>query len=518
MIVHAYERDTVKWTQIVAAIAFYWLLLQAQFAWSATPMDTRPIVATHDTTANPFLLPHDGIPFGDPFPVCWDGVWHLYALTGKGLNRVNHFTSSDLVHWAEHEPAMLGKGIATGTVVRHENMFYMFYTDAGPQTIRLVTSDNPWHFDFARSKLVAKADNEVYQLSRRKFRDCYVFYNEQEQLWWMLLEATCDGSVAVGLFKSKDLLTWAQYDPIFKDKSRAHGSCPQVFQNEQTWYLALLDYPTWYYSADSLFGPWQLRGHYHTKRLTAASRWATDGHRRVAWGFFTRHPTPERESRGYGGPLGVGREMVFDGDGDIGVRPLPELIQAIREPEGNANLFNCARQLTGCWIIDAERQEFRCTDEDGGVLLLDLPEENPNYYFETDVELGGPAASGAVVVRSSEHYDEGYRVVMQPCKKTIAIRQFGADGGTFDEREHAFPGGMIVHVQAFACDGQIEVFIDGWSSLSARVEGRSESRLAIGATHGPATFKRPLLHYFRDGSQSSMTSRGEPVEAKAFHR
>lgn len=91
------------------------------------------------------------------------------------LRTVLHFTSRDLVKWTEHEPAMVGRGIATGTVVRHDKKYYMFYTDAGPQTIRLVTSDNPWHFDFTKSKLVAKADHKVYQLGKRKFRDCYVF-------------------------------------------------------------------------------------------------------------------------------------------------------------------------------------------------------------------------------------------------------------------------------------------------------------------------------------------------------
>ena len=181
--------------------------------------DPGQAVHLHDTSANPFLLPRSGMEVGDPFPVYWDGVWHLYALR-RDLRTVLHFTSTDLVEWAEHKPAMVGNGIATGTVVRHDGKYYMFYTDAGPQTIRVVTSDNPWDFDFAKSRLVAAADNKVYQLDQRKFRDCYVFYNEGERLWWMLVEATSDNAVAVGLFKSKDLLTWIQHNPIFKDKAR----------------------------------------------------------------------------------------------------------------------------------------------------------------------------------------------------------------------------------------------------------------------------------------------------------
>ena len=339
--------------------------------------DPGQVVHLHDTGANPFLLPLSGMEVGDPFPVYWDGVWHLYALR-RDLRTVLHFTSTDLVKWSEHIPAMVGNGIATGTVARHDGEYYMFYTDAGPQTIRVVTSDNPWHFDFSKSKLVAAADNKVYQLSKRKFRDCYVFYNEEERLWWMLVEATSDNAVAVGLFKSKDLLTWMQHDPIFKDKSRTHASCPQVFKKGGRWHLTCLDYPTWYYSGDGLYGPWSLGGHYHTKRLTAASRWADDGKRQLAWGFFTKHSTPEQDNRGYGGPLGVGREMVLTADCAIGVRPIPELVAAMRKPKDNADLFGCAKELSGKWELDSEKKVVKCTDDSGGVVLLDLPEKNSN--------------------------------------------------------------------------------------------------------------------------------------------
>ena len=460
------------------------------------PEDPRPIVHVHDSCANPFLSPLNGAEVGDPFPVHWDGVWHLYALEG-GLRSVLHFTSTDLVNWTEHQPAMTGEGIATGTVVRHDNKFYLFYTDAGPQSIRLGVSDNPWHFDFAKSQLVAKADEQVYQLNKHKFRDCYVFYHDTEKLWWMLVEATSDDTVAVGLFKSEDLLTWTQHDPIFKDKSRVHASCPQVFQERGRWYLTCLDYGTWYYEADVLSGPWNLRGKYHSKYMTAASRHATDGQRRLCWGFFAKYPTPEKERGGYGGPLGVGRELVFDQDGKVGVRPLPELIATIRKPADNADLFDCARGLSGQWELDAVEEVFHSTNERGGVLLLDLPEENPDYYMEAEITLSRPEATAAVVVRASESLEQGYRVVMQPAKKRVAICESAAGGGTFDESEHAFSGDKTVHLQVFVCNGFIEAFIDGYSTLRARIVNRSEHRVMIEISGSVATIRKLLLHYFK---------------------
>jgi len=179
------------------------------------------------------------------------------------------------------------------------------------------------------------------------------------------------------------------------------------------------------------------------------------------------------------------------------VRPLPELIATIRKPKGNARLFDCAKKLRGDWQVDASKQELRCTDKGGGVLLFDLPEKNPNYYFEADIRFITPQAKADIVVRTSEKFDRGYRIAIEPGKKKIAIRQLASDGGIFDEQEHVFKDGTPVHLQVFVCDGQIEAFVNGQASLSTRILDRSEHRVAIETTGRTATISKPLLHYFK---------------------
>jgi beta-fructofuranosidase len=462
-----------------------------------TSEDAKQIIAVHNTTTNPFIVPGVGGRIGDPFPSYWDGMWHVYALR-KGLDVVLHFTSTDLVVWNEHKPAMVGRGIATGTVVRHDNKFYMFYTDAEPQTIRLVISENPWYFDFSKSVLIAEADGKVYTLEKEKFRDCYVFYYEKENLWWMLVEATSQGKVAVGLFKSEDLLNWTQQDPIFMDPLRGHGSCPQLIEKEGRWYLPMLDYPTWYYVADDPYGPWELGGFYHTKRMSAASRWDTDSKRWLGWGFFTTDDTPEGDIdwEDYG-PMCVGRELVFNKDGGLGVRPIPELVEAIRESKDHAYLYACARIRSGKWIIDPNKKQLRSTDDQSGSLIFDLPEKNPNYYFEADVELSTPQTKVDIVVRTSEGFDSGYRISVEPNRKVAAIRHFTSYDGVFDEMPHVSDDGKSFHVKAFIYDGIIEVFVDGRTALSTRVAERSNYRVAIDVSGGQATISNPLFHYFK---------------------
>jgi len=456
------------------------------------PADLGRAVYVHDTSTNPFLLPHDGNEIGDPFPVYWDDVWHLYALRAD-LCAVLHFTSPDLVKWAEHEPAMVGEGIATGTVVRHDKMFYLFYTDAPSQTIHLVVSDNPWEFDIKTSRLVAKADQKRYLL--QEFRDPYIFYYEKEKNWWMIPEARCP-EVCSGRLTSKDLLEWTLHEPIFKDKSRRHGSCPQLFEEDGRWYLTCLDYGTWYYCAATPYGPWKLRGQYHSKFLTAASRHATDGRRRLCWGFFAKYPTPERKWRGYGGPLGVGRELVFNDDGIIGVRPLAELIAAIHSFPNHVNLFASAKGRSGKWRIDASKEMFQSENERGGVLLFDLPERNPDYYFKADIRFASTQSTADVVLRTSENYDRGYRVEIDPNRSRIGIREFKPGGDAFIEKNYTLVKGDTVELQVFVCGSQIEAFVDGQASLSARILDRSGHRLAIEIAGGRATISKPLLHYF----------------------
>jgi len=338
----------------------------------------------------------------------------------------------------------------------------------------------------------------VYTLEKKKFRDCYVFYYEKENLWWMLVEATSQGNVAVGLFKSEDLLNWTQQDPIFMDPVRGHGSCPQLIEKEGRWYLPMLDYPTWYYVADDPYGTWKLGGFYHTKRMSAASRWDTDSKRWLGWGFFTTDDTPEGDIdwEDYG-PMCVGRELVFNKDGSLGVRPIPELIEAIRESKDHAYLYTCARIGSGKWIIDPNKKHLRCTDDQGGNLIFDLPEKNPNYYFEVDVELSTPQTKVDIVVRASEGIDSGYRIVVEPDKKVAAIRHFTSYDGIFDEMPHVSDDGKSFRVKAFVYDGIIEVFVDGRTALSTRVAERSNYRVAIDVSGGQATISNPLLHYFK---------------------
>ncbi len=83
----------------LAAIgAFAWLLTPATSAdvIGDQSNEKQPAGSAQDTSKDPFIRTGEGKDPGDPFPVYWDGVWHLYTMSADAT-RVLHFTSTDLV-------------------------------------------------------------------------------------------------------------------------------------------------------------------------------------------------------------------------------------------------------------------------------------------------------------------------------------------------------------------------------------------------------------------------------------
>ena len=148
---------------------------------------------------------------GDPIPFLKDGETHLFYLSSPSgtldyPERVRttwqHAQTTDFREWKAIAPALEpgkadaydGGGIWTGSVVEAEGTFYLFYTGhhvgaANPQTICLATSGDLVHFErHPKNPLITP----IPGYEAIDWRDPYVFYNEAEQRWWMLIAARLD--------------------------------------------------------------------------------------------------------------------------------------------------------------------------------------------------------------------------------------------------------------------------------------------------------------------------------------
>lgn len=145
---------------------------------------------------------------------------------------VGHAVSRDLRDW-QHLPDALAPGrpgrfddraIWTGSIVRHGDVWRMFYTgigvDAGParQRIGQAVSDDLVHWKRVSSDPLVVADPRWYSTFDRDgveaFRDPWVF-RHTDGLWHMLITATDRyGHGCVGHATSDNLLTWTVEAPL----------------------------------------------------------------------------------------------------------------------------------------------------------------------------------------------------------------------------------------------------------------------------------------------------------------
>jgi beta-fructofuranosidase len=469
----------------------------------------------YDTSDNPFMAYGSGITtdYGDPFPVYFDGLWHIYLLQA-GNKAILHLTSSDLVNWVEHAPALIGCCISTGSILKHQGTYYMFYTTED-EDIGLVTSDNPWFFDKNTTRKVAMPEGPHAGAS--PYHDAALLYCEAEELWWLMFEAHVKVNekrrVDVALYKAKSLEgPWKRCEALYShpelyvnlensNKFHRYVSCPEVFRQGDTWYLNYLSHGTLYHTASTPYGPWgEPKGQYNSDFMTAGSRSATDGKRRLNWGFFTYRPTPEGDPiHYYGGALGLGRQMVFNDDNTIGVKPFPELVTAIRKPEANVRLFAYLKPVSGKWKFVSSKQTIGSLHREGGTVLIDLPKNAGDYYFETDIDFENAKADVSVTVRTSAELDRGFRIALSPTRNVFEITEFAGKRRSFHTKTYHFS--KTANLKIFICDEYLEAFVDDQVDLSVRVLDSSGFKIALETENGRATFRKPFLHYFKQKAQ-----------------
>ena len=188
-----------------------------------------------------FRRAKNGVVSGDAIPMFHDGVYHVFFLTSPE-HTVNyperirttwyHMISKDLVNWEELEPALVPgvgatidkDGCWTGSAIYGEGKYHIFYTAADldsefPQKIGHAVSEDGIHFTKDGDQPCIVPITEYYE--NIDWRDPYVFYNQDEACYWILIAARKNTGpdtrrACVALFKSQDLIHWEHYGPIYE--------------------------------------------------------------------------------------------------------------------------------------------------------------------------------------------------------------------------------------------------------------------------------------------------------------
>ncbi len=250
--------------------------------YSVWPADGKP--AIHYRPALPDV-------FGDATPFYWNGEYHVFFLRSGAMYEWSHVVSKDLVNWTEL-PLALGqgkpgehdnyKGCATGSVVEHEGTFHAYYVmfnedhPNGAQQVGHATSKDlitwtkhPEHTFFGDGVHYWNTTlNEPLKVNPHDqgFRDPYVFWNEDENCWWMALTAreAKTEKYCTGIYASTDLINWKAIEPL---KNAGGADCPDLFESNGKWYR-IFGFGSYSY-ADAVPG--------HTNLLMEASNMTPNG-------------------------------------------------------------------------------------------------------------------------------------------------------------------------------------------------------------------------------------------------
>ena len=306
-------------------------------------------------------LYHHTPPYGwmnDPNGIFYkDGVWHLYFQYnpfGSQWENMNwgHSTSRDLIHWTYEgvpiQPDALGVIYSGCCVVDKDNVagfgknaVIAFYTSAGTSQTQSIA------YSLDNGKTFTKyAGNPIVTSNVPDFRDPKVFWNEDTQLWNLILAA----GQQMSIYSSKNLKDWT-FESHFGEGYGNHDGvweCPDLIKMGNKWVLLCNINPGGPYggSATQYFV-----GHFDGHKFTCESaptitKWLDYGKDQYATVTFNNTPNgrivaiPWMSNWQYGNHVptlqfrsanGLPRELglfSYQGESYISVKPSPEVFKA----------------------------------------------------------------------------------------------------------------------------------------------------------------------------------------------
>lgn len=453
---------------------------------------------------------------GDAIPFYHDGKYHLFTLTPPCGTTVyparlrttwEHAVSDDLVHWeqlptalypSDDENAPDASGIWTGSVIYGEGKYHAFYTGYSlkvrfQQTICHATSDDgiTWVKDPANPVITPIA--ELYE--ELDWRDPYVFYNEEEGLYWILIsarhkEGPPNRRGAVILFRSKDLVKWEFYGDIYAAGHTNCPECPEMYKIGSKWYLSYSRFSefvnTIYRVSDSPYGPWAtpkfdgIGG----RRFYAAKSMENDEGRRFYFGWA--HDRADRSDYGewyWGGAFCIPHEVRQNEDGELDVMLPEEYRKAISAPVPYSIVPMMGDSRIGADSVSAT-SPGKCTygffdigNKKSAMLSCKVHIDSVNDYFGFLLKSDSDA-SVCAELRFESAYQRAalYSLPMavdpfwqQSCQAIPSPTDPGPDGVRVAEKPFEFAPGDTVSVDIVIDDDMMEIFVGGKIAFTYRI-------------------------------------------------
>ncbi|MEV4737453.1 MULTISPECIES: glycoside hydrolase [unclassified Microbacterium] len=465
-----------------------------------------------------FYQPHRAW-VGDVIPWQEEGVFHLYYLhetrrvpkDGMPWRRIS---TENLIDFREHHDGIASGGadsddfnVYTGSIVRDEDgLHHAFYTGQNPdrlgpdglplQLVMHATSTDgmatwnrhPEH-TFGATGGYETAD----------WRDPFVFRDEREGLWRMLITARHDDGPhrrrgVIAQCTSRDLAHWEPAAPFWSPRRCVAHECPEVFRWGDWWYLVSSEFSdafvTRYRMARSLDGPWIVPTHDTLdSRAFYAAKSASRGDRRLFFGWIaTREGGADDGAWQWAGTMSV-IEAEQRADGTLAFHPTSELRATFGAPTA---LLPAGTALSA---PDGYRQMLSEHAVDESFRLV--------ARFRTDDD----TRECGVVLRVGDDEDSGYVLRLEPHRGRLVFDrwprratgteqwQISGDVPFLIELERPVDLGPGEHVLDVIVDGELCVAtVDDSVVLSTRLYDHPSGRVGVFVGEGEATVLDLTLH------------------------
>lgn len=453
---------------------------------------------------NIFRKPSNADSTGDAIPFYYNGIYHIFSLTPPKGTTVyparlrtswSHTVSSDLIHWEELpvalEPGDLDSpdscGVWTGSVIFGEGKFHIFYTGYNynthySQTICHATSDDCIKWEKDINNPIIFPNENLYEYV--DWRDPYIFYNEEENMYWLLISArikegppTKRGCII--LYRSDSLINWDYYGPIYKPYITNCPECSEMWKNGEKWYLSYSTFSefvnTNYRIADSPYGPWRTPRHdgIGGRRFYAAKSLINNEGRRFYFGWA--HDRADQSDFGewyWGGQFCIPHEVLIDKEQEIRVKMPDEYMKAWSTPIkysviskwGNNTISRNRIEAKaigtlsyGYFCLDRASFFMKCklTPEDarGSFGFLLKADQDCKQYIQLAFD---PAMQRVSLLDLPMGVDPFW---VASCTNIGIPKDPGPDGVRVCERQYDFDNGQAIDVKIVIDEDMIETFI-----------------------------------------------------------
>lgn len=372
-----------------------------------------------------FYKPNDAW-VGDVIPREEDGTFHLFYLhesrkspkEGMPWHRV---VTENLVDFQETGEALASNGpssadfnIYTGSIVLDGlGTHHAFYTGQNPartgndgQALQLVmhATSHDGMQSWQRHDSDTFGATAGYETA--DWRDPFVFWDEDTQLWRMLITARhVDGPArrrgVIAQCTSRDLVHWEAAPPFWNPRRYIAHECPEVFQWGDWWYLVYSEFSdaftTRYRMARSLAGPWLVPEHdsLDGRAFYAAKSAARDGRRFFFGWIASREGGTDDGAWQWAGTMSVLEAEQHD-DGTLAFHPAQELRETF---SGEA---------------DEAFADTALTAPDGYADQLTKKATANAFRIVARFDIAEPTSECGVLLRASPDGDEGYCLRLEP--------------------------------------------------------------------------------------------------------